>query len=92
MGVDPGAAILQPGGGLHGLADILGPDGGGEAVIAVVRPGNGLLGLGEAGDGDDRANTSRRTISSSCRAPAITVGWKKKPSLLPLAPPVVTSI
>ncbi len=55
MRVDPGAAILQAGGGLHAAADILGPDGGGQAVIAVVCPGNGIIGIGEAGDRDDRA-------------------------------------
>ena len=43
MRVDPGAAITQPGRRGHGATDILGPDRGGEAVIAVIGDGDGVV-------------------------------------------------
>ena len=56
VGVDPGAAILQGGGTGHRLADILSPDGGGEAILGVVGEGDGLLEIIDRGDGDHGAN------------------------------------
>ena len=50
MRVYPGAAIAQAGGGGDGATYVAGPDGGGQAVIAVVRPSDGLIEVGEGGD------------------------------------------
>jgi hypothetical protein len=55
VGVDPGAAVLQPRGRGHRAADILGPHRRGEAVVAVIGPGDRLVDIGEAGDRDHRA-------------------------------------
>ncbi|EAU67297.1 hypothetical protein STIAU_4929 [Stigmatella aurantiaca DW4/3-1] len=42
VGVDPRATVLEFGGHLHGLADVLAPHRAGQAVVRVVRPRNGL--------------------------------------------------
>ncbi|MNT41007.1 hypothetical protein D3C72_1773540 [compost metagenome] len=55
MGVDPGAAVLQARGHLHGLVQVLGPDGGGQAVFRIVGPVHRLGQFVETGDGDHRA-------------------------------------
>ena len=55
MGVDPGATVAEFRGHFHRLGDVPGPDGGGQAVLRVIRPADRLFRGFEFGDGDHRA-------------------------------------
>jgi hypothetical protein len=77
MRVDPRAAVLQPCGDAHRLADVVAPHGGREPVVRVVRPGDRLSASLKRVTETTGPNTSRRTISSLCFAPAMTVGSKR---------------
>ncbi|MNF78219.1 hypothetical protein D3C84_603920 [compost metagenome] len=55
VAVDPGAAVLQASGDLHGLVQVAGPHRRGQAVFGVVGPIHRGSQFVEAGDGDHRA-------------------------------------
>src|SRR5271155_5569421 len=55
VGVDPDRAEVEALGHPHGAPVVLGPDAGGEPVLDAVCPANGLVLVGEALDGNDRA-------------------------------------
>src|SRR5919112_406170 len=55
VGVDPHRSEVEPLGHPHRPAVVLGPDAGGQAVLDAVGPAQRLALVGEALDGDDRA-------------------------------------
>lgn len=54
VGIDPGAAVLQPGAKTMGATDIFRPYRGGQAILRVIRPAQGLRFIAERRHADYR--------------------------------------